>query len=245
MSGNESTESGRYTDDPWPKMPDGEDFDGEQLLGLVRSGNSPFRGAWDVNLLIREIEENLDTQVVDIPVVSKGSNNYVSVSSTIFHASISSMLKLGPDNAQGFHFKLSNRPDVVARLARGDVNMPDFDGFPMHRQVPEAMFEVAVYELLLSEPQILASRLLYKRFPVQHVAPRPDVPQDIVGRRLFLFQRTEGESSVWRNLGAKERVCAYFTAPLNPAHLRKVFSRPVFSLSQPVSAHHCSTLIFR
>jgi hypothetical protein len=59
-------------------MPDGNDFDGKQLLTLVRSGNSPFHGLWDVNLLIREIEKNLDAYVIDIPVISKGSNNYVS-----------------------------------------------------------------------------------------------------------------------------------------------------------------------
>jgi hypothetical protein len=62
-------------------MPDGTDFDGKQLLSLVRGGNSPFHGAWDVNLLIREIEKNLGAKVIDIPVVSKGSNNYVSVQS--------------------------------------------------------------------------------------------------------------------------------------------------------------------
>jgi hypothetical protein len=64
--------------DDWPKMPDASDFDGKQLLALVRSGNSLFHGVWDVNLLIREIEENLGAQVIDIPVVYKGSNNYVS-----------------------------------------------------------------------------------------------------------------------------------------------------------------------
>ena len=67
-----------YGHDEWPKMSDGNDFDGKQLLTLVRSGNSPFDGLWNVNLLIREIEENLDTHVIDIPIISKGSNNYVS-----------------------------------------------------------------------------------------------------------------------------------------------------------------------
>lgn len=84
MTLNELTESERYCDDPWPKTSDGEDFDGKHLLRLVRSGNSPFNGAWDVNLLIREIEANLDTQVIDISIVSKGSNNYVSLFSPDF-----------------------------------------------------------------------------------------------------------------------------------------------------------------
>jgi hypothetical protein len=67
-----------YVDDNWPKMSDEGDYDGKQLLSLVRSGNSPFHGVWDVNQLIREIEENLSTQVIDIPIIYKGSNNYVS-----------------------------------------------------------------------------------------------------------------------------------------------------------------------
>lgn len=63
--------------DDWPKISNGCDFDGRQLLDLVRSGNSPFHGVWDVNLLIREIEENLSAEVIDIPFVYMGSNNYV------------------------------------------------------------------------------------------------------------------------------------------------------------------------
>jgi hypothetical protein len=67
-----------YILDEWPKIQNSTDFDGKNLLTLVRNGNSPFAGAWDVNLLIQEIEENLATQVIDIPVVTKGSNYYVS-----------------------------------------------------------------------------------------------------------------------------------------------------------------------
>lgn len=59
-------------------MPDGTDFDGERLLTLVHAGSSPFHPIWDVNLLIREIEDNLGSQVIDILTVNKGSNNYVS-----------------------------------------------------------------------------------------------------------------------------------------------------------------------
>ncbi|KAH8781612.1 3-hydroxybutyryl-CoA dehydratase [Hyaloscypha finlandica] len=77
----------------------------------------------------------------------------------------------------GFYLKLLNRPDIVARLARGDVNIPNFNGFSIHIQVPEVKFEVAVYELLRLEPNIIASHLLYYRI------------LDITGRRLFLFER--------------------------------------------------------
>lgn len=64
--------------DEWPSGVDGNQFDGKQLMDLVRNDNSPFHGVWDVKLLIQEIEENLNTQVTDIPIVDKGSNNYVS-----------------------------------------------------------------------------------------------------------------------------------------------------------------------
>ncbi|KAJ2903737.1 uncharacterized protein MKZ38_009389 [Zalerion maritima] len=176
-----SAKDDMYIDDDWPKMPDGSDFDGKQLLALVRSGKSPFHGVWDVNLLIQEIEENLDTQVIDIPATYKGSNNY------------------------GFHVKLSNQPDIVARLARGDVNMPNFHGFPIHSQVAEVKFEVATYKLLRLEPNILISRLLYHRMPVQHTGPRLDLPRDIAGRRLLLFERADGENNVWHSLSQYEK----------------------------------------
>jgi hypothetical protein len=63
--------------DEWPSRADGRQYDGKQLMDLVRTDESPFRGVWDVKLLIREIEENLNTNVTDIPIVDKGSNNYV------------------------------------------------------------------------------------------------------------------------------------------------------------------------
>ncbi|KAE9379272.1 hypothetical protein N431DRAFT_434272 [Stipitochalara longipes BDJ] len=43
--------------------------------------------------------------------------------------------------------------------------MPKNDGFPIHVQVLEVKFEAAVYELLRSELDILASRLLFGRIP--------------------------------------------------------------------------------
>lgn len=46
--------------------------------------------------------------------------------------------------AQGFHITTSNGPDMVARLTRGDVSMPDFDGFPVDEQAEEVAFEAAV-----------------------------------------------------------------------------------------------------
>jgi hypothetical protein len=68
-------------------MVDGQQYDGKKLMQLIRDGKSPFHGVWDVKLLIKEIEENLDTKVVDIPYVGKGSNNYVCAGSCILHPS--------------------------------------------------------------------------------------------------------------------------------------------------------------
>jgi len=121
------------------------------------------------------------------------------------------MLRLRLDGAQGLHLKLSNRPDIVARLSRGDVNMPSFDGAPIDTQVPEDMFEVAIDRLLRLEPDILASRLVYYCIPVQRVSL--DIPQDIAGRHLFLFERTEGEKDVWWDLSPEQQVRNYFSNP--------------------------------
>ena len=95
---------------------------------------------------------------------------------------------------------------MVTRLARGDVNMPEFDGFPIEKQAPEARFEAAVYKLLRSEPQIRASHLLYHRVPVQFPEPRVTVPENLAGRCLFVFERTEGKKNVWENLSEAHQV---------------------------------------
>ena len=110
---------------------------------------------------------------------------------------------------QGLHLKLSNRPDILARMSRDDVNMPDFDGATIHQQVPEVKFEAAVYQLLRSEPNIVVSRLLYHRIPVQHPGSRLHLPQDITGRQLFLFERAEGENNRWREFSSEQKVRAH------------------------------------
>ena len=88
--------------DDSPEMPDGSTFDGTQLLTLVRSGNSPMSRVWDVSLLIQEIEEVLGSEVIDIPTVTKGSNNYVSVPACYHHNNVSSTLEPKLKKARGF-----------------------------------------------------------------------------------------------------------------------------------------------
>lgn len=76
-------------------------------------------------------------------------------------------------------------------------------------QVSKVKFEVALYELLRSEPNIMDSYLLNYRILVQEVGPRLDVPQDIIGRCLLLLKRADGENIQWWDLGPKERVRAH------------------------------------
>ncbi|KAF7197590.1 hypothetical protein HII31_01093 [Pseudocercospora fuligena] len=171
-----------YWRDEWPTTKDGREYDGLKLLELVRAGESPFADVWNVNLLIREIEENVDAEIIDIPLVNGGSNNY------------------------GFQMKLSNGQEIVARLARGDVNMPDFDGFSLQSQIAEVKFEAAVYEMLRDEEAIKASRLLYYRAPAQCGDDKPSIPQNIVGRRLMVFERKEGRTAgIWREMSQEQQ----------------------------------------
>ncbi|KAG6899431.1 hypothetical protein C0993_010339 [Termitomyces sp. T159_Od127] len=167
-----------YTRDDWVTEDTG--FDGKDVLTLVRNGNNPFKG-WDIELLIKEIEDNLEARVIDIPSVAEGANNY------------------------GFHMKLSNSLDILARLARGDVNMPHYAGFPFELQGPEAEFEVETFKLLRSDPIFVVPRMLYYRLPVQNTEPRLSIPKDIAGRRLYVFERTEGEKNIWNELGPDDK----------------------------------------
>lgn len=85
--------------------------------------------------------------------------------------------------------------------------MPDFDGFPVDVQAAEVRFEGALYNLLQSEPDIRASRLLYFRAPVQQAASKPStVPLDLRGRRLFVFEKSEGANNVWKDLNSNNKV---------------------------------------
>ena len=189
-------------------------FDGTGLLPLVRSGRSPFQDVWDVNLLIREIEDHL-ASVVDIPAVGKGSNNYVRF---LFRCPKRFCASTDPAR-QGFHCMLSDGRSILARLARGDPNALNYDGFPIEALISEAKFELAAYELLKSQPGILASRLLYHRIPVQHPGPRLLIPQDIMGRRLFVFEKANGEKNVWKELRSDAKVSSQgsiFLASANP-----------------------------
>lgn len=87
-------DSDSYVGDDWPKMADGSVFDDTEFSALVRRGNSPFQGIWDVNLLIREVEDSLGAQMINIPFVFSGSNNDVSFTPCTIFINPVSMLRL-------------------------------------------------------------------------------------------------------------------------------------------------------
>ncbi|UPL03666.1 hypothetical protein LCI18_014600 [Fusarium solani-melongenae] len=166
-----------YTRDSWPKTPDGKDFDGTGLLNLVHKGSSPFKDAWDVNKLLQEIEFHTHAKVVDIPYVSKGSNNI------------------------GLHIKLSDQREILVRLGRGDINMPKYEGFSLDSITRELDFETAAYTLLAGHPGIPVSTLIHSRPPAKHeVGEDYDVEKSVQGRQLMVFDIPPGRSNVWWEL---------------------------------------------
>jgi hypothetical protein len=84
--------------------------------------------------------------------------------------------------------------------------MPNFDGFPTASQVSEVKFEAATYDLLQNEPTLRASRLLYHRIPIERPGEHVEVPKDILGRRLLVFESSEGDKNVWGELDPKGKV---------------------------------------
>ncbi|KAM0219397.1 hypothetical protein ACHAPA_004794 [Fusarium lateritium] len=166
-----------YFCDTWPTMPDGQEFDGSNLLHLARKGISPFKDNWDVNELLREIEAHMHTTVVDIPHVSWGANN------------------------MGIHMKLSDDRDIIVRLGRGDVNMPKYEGRRSDAVISELNFESATYTLLNGHPEIPVSTLLHYRPAVkQEAGSEYDMGKSVQGRQLMVFDYLLGRSNVWDDL---------------------------------------------
>lgn len=68
-----------YLGDEWPiQMPDGTEYNGQDLLAFVRAQKSPMAPGWDVNTLMNELHQLLGSPILDIPQVTAGSNHYVS-----------------------------------------------------------------------------------------------------------------------------------------------------------------------
>ncbi|KAH7244950.1 hypothetical protein B0J15DRAFT_564806 [Fusarium solani] len=186
-----------YLGDEWPQMLDGSQWDGLNLLDLLSRGQSPFGPILDANLLLQEVKDKLSAEVIDIPRVHTGANNY------------------------GFHLKLSDQRHVLARLWRADVNMPHYDGFSLRWLHQQIDFEVTTNRLLQNTPGVPTGRLLYHRHPLQHAGIEHGMPKDISGRRFMIFEMAQGQCRLWSGFDQQQRmstlanVAAIRTALLN------------------------------
>ncbi|KAJ7285607.1 hypothetical protein C8J57DRAFT_1446479 [Mycena rebaudengoi] len=119
----------------------------------------------------------------------------------------------------GLHVRLENGTDAMVRIRRVDLNWPRYGGMSADwLAVDSAEFEAATYRLLRAHPHILASNLLYSRGPVQHTTDATEVPKDLVGRGIFVFEKAPGTTYVWPdNQEHKLAIlsqCAYMRASL-------------------------------
>ena len=101
---------------------------------------------------------------------------------------------------------LDDNREIVARLAKVDVNMPNYGGFPLEKLVAKVEFEVAVSPFLREEPMIKASVLIYHRSPVLLPNPSQLKPKNILRRKLQLYIRATGENNIWCELKHDNKV---------------------------------------
>ncbi|KAJ6446730.1 monooxygenase [Purpureocillium lavendulum] len=171
--------------DAWPQSADGTDWDGKGLLELVRRDQSPFGSALSVPALIAEIERVLRSRVVDIPAVAFGAHNF------------------------GFHFILANRPNVIARVSRGDLRNPAYrESGTLETQLHHGLFELDVYRALKPLGSPFSGAPVYHRRAVDPAYLPGYPPSGICGRLLFVFEPAPGERYdyvAWRRLTREQK----------------------------------------
>lgn len=108
---------------------------------------------------------------------------------------------------QGIYVETSTGRQLVARLSRGDVNKEGLSAKEMDRELMHDHFELAAYQALGNIGPIFNSGPLYHRDPVRHDLGVILAPNQ--GRRLFLFEKAEGEMyhyGRWRALNGEQKV---------------------------------------
>lgn len=91
--------------------------------------------------------------------------------------------------------------------------MPRYDAWSvgwLHRQLDA---EVDIYNSLKDHEDIPTPNLLYYRRCEQQLESRIELPKDISGRQLMIFEMAEGENSVWVGLGDHQKVKALSYQP--------------------------------
>lgn len=84
--------------------------------------------------------------------------------------------------------------------------MPGYDGFTLawlHRQLE---LEAAIYNLLDGLSGIPTSKLLYYRHSEKAENISIDLPKDISGRRLMIFEMRKDSNIDWRGLDYAQKV---------------------------------------
>lgn len=107
---------------------------------------------------------------------------------------------------QGIHIRLSDGRDVIARMAKADVNMPRYDGWPIDWLHKQLEVEANIYKLLMKFKKIPSPDLLYFRRCEQQYGSRGEPPKDVIGRQLMIFDMAEGHCGVWRELSNHQKV---------------------------------------
>lgn len=101
---------------------------------------------------------------------------------------------------------MSDDRNLMARCANADVNMPQYDGFTIHWLHQQLELEAAIYALLEDERLIPTPKLLYHRHSQKAEVPSLEVPIDISGRRLMIFEMSRGTKIGWRGLSEDQKV---------------------------------------
>lgn len=166
----------------FPRSPDGTKWNGKDLSKLISTGNDPFRKILDIKYLIEEVENDIGSQVVDIPKVSAGAHNY------------------------GFALKLSDGRNILVRLSKTDMNNTVRNGISMELRLKGFHFEVAIYKLLQNVTTIPTSRLLYYRHCHHQDGTQYGPAKHIKGRNLVIFELTKGKNFVWDELNEAQKV---------------------------------------
>ncbi|KAK0744946.1 hypothetical protein B0T21DRAFT_399239 [Apiosordaria backusii] len=91
----------------------------------------------------------------------------------------------------------------MIRFDRADANMPKYCNGILPRVVDDAQWETAAHKLWEPDPTIPNSRLLHTRLPVQRPDAGTEIPKDIAGRLLMVFQNAGGRTNVWKQLPQK------------------------------------------
>lgn len=84
--------------------------------------------------------------------------------------------------------------------------MPGYDGFSLDWLHKQFDFETAILSFVDKCPQIPTSPLLFCRRSIQNSGDRSEIPEEINGRQLMIFEMTNDSHIDWRKLDEGQKV---------------------------------------